>query len=259
MVRADQGIRGRAAPRSKTRSSSAPSSTTSPSSVATPSGGGVRGQQISKAAKRALKRAELVSQARSASDSSSSSRPVLNLGGPGEGGKPLSKSSLKRLKKKQRNNLAGNRQGLKDLEDVVDDLKQQIAPVAEGADEEADEETMQDGDDDDVFEAQVAAEHASHVAASVAAAQHRGVGSQGAKDGVVTEKAKKKALAHEMMRQPHILSDPAYAKNPFAALRLHAQNTLAFDQSASLRAKHATTAAAAAAGNGQRRVDVDMA
>lgn len=33
-----------------------------------------------------------------------------------------------------------------------------------------------------------------------------------------------------MQRQNLILSDPAYTKNPFAALRLHAQNTLAFDK-----------------------------
>ncbi len=33
-----------------------------------------------------------------------------------------------------------------------------------------------------------------------------------------------------MQRQNLILSDPAYTKSPFAALRLHAQNTLAFDK-----------------------------
>lgn len=38
-----------------------------------------------------------------------------------------------------------------------------------------------------------------------------------------------------MARQPHILADPAFAKNPFAALRLHAQNTLAFDRGSEKR------------------------
>lgn len=40
-----------------------------------------------------------------------------------------------------------------------------------------------------------------------------------------------------MQRQNLILSDPAYTKNPFAALRLHAQNTLAFDKGSS-KPKH---------------------
>ncbi|KAN0063040.1 hypothetical protein ACQY0O_004203 [Thecaphora frezii] len=212
MVRADQGIRGRATPRSSKPRSSISSAPTQPP---TP--------QITKAAKRALKRAELLAQAKSASPSSQ--LPAL----AGGEAKPLSKSSLKRLKKKQRNNLAGNRQGLKELEDVVDNMQQQLQPQQQNEDAMEDE-VNGNGDADD-------AEEDEHVGAHRARPATTGVGAHRTKDAVVTEKARKKALAHEMLRQPHILSDPSYAANPFAALRLHAQNTLAFDRSAQLKAK----------------------
>ncbi|KAM6498213.1 Ribosome biogenesis protein SLX9 domain containing protein [Amanita muscaria] len=37
---------------------------------------------------------------------------------------------------------------------------------------------------------------------------------------------RKRALKLEQMRQPLVLSDPAFASNPFQAIRTHAQNTL---------------------------------
>ncbi|GAC95546.1 hypothetical protein PHSY_003122 [Pseudozyma hubeiensis SY62] len=216
MVRADQGIQGRSAPRAKSRSSAtasirARSSTSAPKVAAAPP------TQITKAAKRAMKRADLMSKVKPTS--------LLNLE-PHNGA--LSKSSLRRQKRKQKEQLAGNTTGLKDLQEAMDEVAQQVEEdgeddVAEGAlDMEYD-----DGNDDDV-------EGEASMHRNSTSAAYPQVGAQKTrKDATVTEKARKKALNLEMQRQNLILSDPAYTKSPFAALRLHAQNTLAFDKGTS--------------------------
>ena len=120
-MRADQGIAGRATPRSKNRST-----LSKPTASAKPV------EQISKAAKRAAKRAELVQNV------ASGPKPrVLQL----ENGAPknLSKSALKRLKKKNKEQLAGNKQGLKDLEDAMHEMQDQHEPLEDEDDEEVDE------------------------------------------------------------------------------------------------------------------------
>ncbi|EST09965.1 hypothetical protein PSEUBRA_000365 [Kalmanozyma brasiliensis GHG001] len=212
MVRADQGIQGRSAPRAKSRSSAtaairARSSTSAPKVAAAPP------TKITKAAKRAMKRAELMAKV------DPKARPsLLNLE-PTNG--TLSKSSLRRQKRKQKEQLAGNTTGLKDLAEAMDEVAQEV----QGSDEDdEDAYDIEDGGDDDDDMLEKASRQPATSAYPLVGAQKT------KKDATVTEKARKKALSLEMQRQNLILSDPAYARNPFAALRLHAQNTLAFDK-----------------------------
>ncbi|KAJ9476832.1 Ribosome biogenesis protein SLX9 [Pseudozyma hubeiensis] len=212
MVRADQGIQGRSAPRAKSRSSAtasirARSSTSAPKVAAAPP------TLITKAAKRAMKRAELMSKVKPTS--------LLNLE-PHNGA--LSKSSLRRQKRKQKEQLAGNTTGLRDLREAMNEVAQQV----EEDDDDDDEDALNmDDDEDDIDGLQ---EETSNHRNSTSAAYPQVGAQKTRKDATVTEKARKKALNLEMQRQNLILSDPAYTKSPFAALRLHAQNTLAFDK-----------------------------
>lgn len=135
----------------------------------------------------------------------------------------LSKSSLRRQKRKQKEALAGNTAGLQDLAEAMDEVAQDL--------EESSSEEQQLIDEDDDMDAITAASRKEVTAYPTVGAQ------KGKKDATVTEKARKKALSLEMQRQGLILADPAYTKNPFAALRLHAQNTLAFDKGA-VKSKH---------------------
>ncbi|SOV08419.1 uncharacterized protein UDID_00540 [Ustilago sp. UG-2017a] len=219
MVRADQGIRGRSAPRSKSKSSvtaliRSRSSTSASNVPAAPP------TQITKAVKRAMKRAELMSKV------NPSARPsLLNLE-PTNGS--LSKSSLRRQKRKQKEQLAGNQTGLKDLADAMDEVAQRVQKDEDEGEEEINSMEDDDNDDDDDDEDMVARASRQQ---NNATSTYPLVGAQKTKkDATVTEKARKEALTLEMQRQNLILSDPAYTKNPFAALRLHAQNTLAFDK-----------------------------
>ncbi|SPO20928.1 uncharacterized protein UTRI_00405 [Ustilago trichophora] len=211
MARADQGIQGRSAPRSKSRSSIT-ASIRSRSSNSAPNASAAPPTQITKAAKRAMKRAELMSKVNPSTRTS-----LLNLEPSGNGA--LSKSSLRRQKRKQKEQLAGNSTGLKDLAEAMDEVAQQV----QDDDDEEDGGEGFDMEDDDEDETARGQKGSSSAYPLVGAQKTR-------KDATVTEKARKKALSLEMQRQNLILSDPAYTKNPFAALRLHAQNTLAFDK-----------------------------
>ncbi|KAL9934222.1 hypothetical protein V8E36_006678 [Tilletia maclaganii] len=157
--------------------------------------------QLTKAEKRAVKRAELM-QSVGAPLSQTQARlaalpPHL-----------LSKSALRRQKRREREQLAGNVEGLRDVASAMDEV-------------------------------QVEAERAAKVGAVV---QKRRIGggegdglleeaeSTGASRPAVSAKKRKQVLAAELGRQQHILGDPAFAESPFAALRQHARNTLAFSQ-----------------------------
>lgn len=162
-----------------------------------------------------MKRAELMSKVNPAGRAS-----LVNLE---PANSSLSKSSLRRQKRKQKEQLAGNTTGLKDLAEAMDEVAQRVQ------DEEGDAFGIEDDDDDDEGmedDLSKRQKRSSSAYPLVGAQKTR-------KDATVTEKARKKALTLEMQRQKLILSDPAYTKNPFAALRLHAQNTLAFDKGAS--------------------------
>lgn len=255
MVRADQGIQGRSAPRAKSGSSAtaairARSSASAPKLAAQPT-------QITKAAKRAMKRAELVCKVNGTSRTS-----LLNLEPPNA---KMSKSALRRQKRKQNQHLAGNTTGLKDLADAVDELAHHV----QNDDHHAHHSLHMHNREhlDDVHPQTSSDNIRSSLTYPLVRAQLART------DATVTEKARKKALyvpyptppasffgidsapnheslrhpthpltlasfnrSLEMQRQNLILSDPAYTKNPFAALRLHAQNTLAFDtRSASIK------------------------
>lgn len=174
MVRADQGIRGRSAPRSKNRSSvtstiRARSAGTDAANVAAPPP-----TQITKAAKRAMKRAELMSKVNPAGKAS-----LLNL-------KPknsaLSKSSLRRQKRKQKEQLAGNTTGLKDLAEAMDEVAQQFED-----DESAEELDDGEDEDDDMGAYSARSGRPSSTHPLMGAQRSR-------KDATVTEKARKAAL-----------------------------------------------------------------
>ena len=102
----------------------------------------------------------------------------------------VSKSALRRQKRKQRDQLAGNQQGMQELTDVVDSMEEGLEPGSE---------------------------------ARAASAPEPPAPTSGA---TVTTKMKRNMLARERARQPHILADLAQSANPFAALRAHARNTL---------------------------------
>lgn len=178
MVRADQGIQGRSAPRSKNRSS-VTASIRARTSTSTPDVPAAPPHQITKAAKRALKRAELMSKVNPTSRTS-----LLNL--EPTTGAALSKSSLRRQKKKQREQLAGNTTGLKDLAEAMDEVAQQVQENEEDLD---DRYASEDADDDDKMstEALRQQQRTSSAYPLVGAQKTR-------KDATVTEKARKEAL-----------------------------------------------------------------
>ncbi|KAK0559918.1 hypothetical protein OC844_004090 [Tilletia horrida] len=170
-------------------------------------GAGPSEPQLTKAEKRALKRSELMhsvgapasqTQARLAS-----LPPYL-----------LSKSATRRRKRKAREQLAGNVEGMRDVASAVEDVRvEQVERERE-------------------------AERAGKIGAAPAGAgvdgRHRleedGEGATGGSKPAISAKKRKKVLAEELGRQQHILSDPAFSKSPFAALREHARNALAFSQ-----------------------------
>lgn len=95
----------------------------------------------------------------------------------------LSKSSLRRQKRKQKEQLAGNSTGLKDLAEAMDEVAQQ---VQDDHDEEDGGEgfDMEDDDQDETARGQKGSSSAYPL-----------VGAQTTrKDATVTEKARKKAL-----------------------------------------------------------------
>lgn len=173
MVRADQGIQGRSAPRAKSRSS-ATASIRARSSTSAPKVSAAPPTQITKAAKRAMKRAELMSKVNPAARTS-----LLNLE-PTNGS--LSKSSLRRQKRKQKEQLAGNTTGLKDLAEAMDEVAQQVEDDDDDADDMYD---MEYGDDDEGHDG--VEKRTSSAYPLVGAQKTR-------KDATVTEKARKKAL-----------------------------------------------------------------
>lgn len=127
-----------------------------------------------------MKRAELMSKVNTTSRSS-----LLNLE-PSNGA--LSKSSLRRQKRKQKEQLAGNTTGLKDLQEAMNEVAQQVEEDAEDDDAE-DAFDMQDDENDDGLDNEASMHRNSTSAA------YPQVGAQKTrKDATVTEKARKKAL-----------------------------------------------------------------
>lgn len=124
-----------------------------------------------------MKRAELMSKVNTTTRTS-----LLNLE-PTNG--TLSKSSLRRQKRKQKEQLAGNTTGMKDLADAMDEVAQQVEE--EDDEHEGNAPDIDDDDEgmnDDLSSAQ---RRTSSAYPTVGAQRTR-------KDATVTEKARKKAL-----------------------------------------------------------------
>lgn len=120
-----------------------------------------------------MKRAELMSKVNPAGKAS-----LLNLE-PKNGA--LSKSSLRRQKRKQKEQLAGNTTGLKDLAEAMDEVAQQFE------DDESAEELDDEDEDDDMGAYSARSNQPSSTHPLVGAQKSR-------KDATVTEKARKAAL-----------------------------------------------------------------
>ncbi|KAE8230201.1 hypothetical protein CF326_g4803 [Tilletia indica] len=161
-------------------------------------------QPLNKAEKRALKRNELM-QSIGAPASQTQARlaslpPYL-----------LSKSALRRQKRKGKEQLAGNVEGMKDVVSAVEEVQMSQAEAEEEEDKWAgkvgapEKRKVQIGEEDEVM------------------------GAGGSKPAISAKK-RKQVLAAELGRQQHILADPAFSKSPFAALRQHARNAMAFAQ-----------------------------
>lgn len=125
---------------------------------------------------------------------------------------PYSKSHARRMKRKEREQVAG---GLSDIKDAIGDLLGDEAPsetIAESNKKAAKRKQTEmdvEGDEEPKKTKTVQA----------------GVIGQG-KSTTLTKAQRKRALELERLRHPRILSNPAYSSNPFETIRTHAQNTL---------------------------------
>ncbi|CAD6892363.1 unnamed protein product [Tilletia controversa] len=167
---------------------------------------GLPSQPLNKAEKRALKRAELM-QSVGAPVSQTQARlaslpPYL-----------LSKSSLRRQKRRQREQLAGNADGMQDVATAVEEVQMEQV--------EAEREAERVG--------KVGAPEKRKVQLGEEEGLGEGAGAGGSKPAISAKK-RKQVLAAELGRQQHIFADPAFSKSPFAALRQHARNAMAFAQ-----------------------------
>ncbi|KDN40521.1 hypothetical protein K437DRAFT_295826 [Tilletiaria anomala UBC 951] len=142
-----------------------------------------------KAAKRAARRRELLSHAPAGSLALASLPPHT-----------MSKSALRRAKRKQHEQLAGNAQGLGDLEMAMEEVE------------------------DAVQEEEVEREEEKRNEGKIGAVENNEASSAG-----FSVKQRKKVLAQEKARQNAILGDLSKTSSPFAALRQHAQNSLIFE------------------------------
>ncbi|PWN27362.1 hypothetical protein BDZ90DRAFT_260451 [Jaminaea rosea] len=158
--------------------------------------------QVTKAAKRTLKRQQLVATAKAESDQAK----------PSYGLKPtISKSALRRRKRKTRDEAVLGQGGLEGMREEIEEL-----------------DDDDDGGEDDIFA--TAAENHQH------GSDPRSYTSASSSSGAnkVGSKLRRRVLAQEQLRQPHILRDlrgPASGGkgaglSAFAAIREHARNTM---------------------------------
>ncbi|KAH8998924.1 ribosome biogenesis protein SLX9-domain-containing protein, partial [Lactarius hatsudake] len=119
---------------------------------------------------------------------------------------PYSKSHARRLKRKERERLAGG--GMESLESALPSITTD-GVIATGTSRSAGEGPTTPADPE---------------APSPPA---RLVGQIGQGKGTpLTRSQRRRALCAERFRQPLIRADPAFATNPFGTIRTHAQNTL---------------------------------
>ena len=161
--------------------------------------------QVTKAAKRAAKRAQIVQVAKS---EAKQAKPTYGL-------EPtISKSALRRRKRKMRDEEVLGKGGLDGIKEQIEDLE----------DEEDDEEYGQE----DPFGLEGHEVPTPHTPATSSAAAAM------SSNNKVGSKLRKRVLAQEQLRQPHILRDLRGAGtasagsglSAFAAIREHAKNTM---------------------------------
>ncbi|CAO1636150.1 unnamed protein product [Parajaminaea phylloscopi] len=206
-----------ARPTPKRRHVSSSSAAAGPSSTAA---GSHAPTQVTKAAKKAAKRKQMLQGPR---HPEAMARSLLAQDDAGQ----LSKSALRRRKRKVRDQAVLGRTGMGVLKDQLDDL--------DGSEE-------RDQDDDVGGEASAALELEDSLDQPVSLPEHEANRvTHGSKVG---EKLRKRVLAQEQLRQPHILKDlhhsdaqatavggrherpSAPSLSGFAAIRQHAKNTL---------------------------------
>ncbi|PWN92687.1 hypothetical protein FA10DRAFT_263447 [Acaromyces ingoldii] len=169
--------------------------------------------QVSKAAKRAAKRAELLSKvapgsSSSGGSSSSRSRPDVGFGQ----GDTVSKSALRRRKRRARDDVGrddemGRRGGVREIGEALEGVEEELMALEEEGDDEEAAEVGQQGARD---------VHGPDQGAYETVGRH----------GKVSAKKRRNVLSEEEARQKAILSDKAFTASPFAALRTHIRNTL---------------------------------
>ncbi|KAI0734572.1 ribosome biogenesis protein SLX9-domain-containing protein [Fomitopsis betulina] len=114
---------------------------------------------------------------------------------------PYSKSHGRRLKRKAKEQVAG---GLSDMQAAIEELDDEMPPaVVQSSAKEDEEQTSKPSK----------------------ARATPGVIGEG-KGAPLSKNQRKRALQLEKARIPMILSNPAFASNPFETIRTHAQNTL---------------------------------
>lgn len=101
----------------------------------------------------------------------------------------LSKSSLRRQKRKQKEQLAGNTTGLKDLAEAMDEVAHQVQVEDDEDDDEENVNDLEDEDEDDDMLAKAARGGSQPSSAYPLVGAHKS-----RKDATVTERARKQAL-----------------------------------------------------------------
>ncbi|KAJ3570249.1 hypothetical protein NP233_g4521 [Leucocoprinus birnbaumii] len=130
---------------------------------------------------------------------------------------PYSKSHARREKRKAKEQLAGS--GLNEIQAILSTIAadEDEAAAAGQSDESA---NKRNNDDSNSMET----DQQAGKARSKTQQKARKIGE--GKSVPLSKNQRKRALQTEMFRQPLIRSNPEFAKNPFATIRTHAQNTL---------------------------------
>ncbi|KAF5355689.1 hypothetical protein D9756_003862 [Leucocoprinus leucothites] len=129
---------------------------------------------------------------------------------------PYSKSHTRRVKRKAKEQLAGG--GLNDIQAILSTIAAD-EDEADAASQPGENATKRNKDSSSMETDQQDEKNQSQT-------QQR-AGKIGESNTVpLSKNQRKRALQTEMFRQPLIRSNPEFAKNPFATIRTHAQNTL---------------------------------
>lgn len=176
--------------------------------------------QLSKAEKRTLRRKELL--ARQAQHAPDRTLPSAAYASPSElraslPDHALSRSALRRRKRKNRDRLVGldPAGGMDDLQQGLEAIQQDNLHLSAAA--------------QDHQQGKIGALPPAPTGLTTADATTTGGDTPAPGHAAMTSKRRKAILAQESLRQKAILGDLTHTSNPWAALRQHANNSLAFD------------------------------